>query len=291
MLLFPLWGMTQVDKVAVRNNTEIKGKIVEEVPGLYIRIQDVDYQLHKIPEEDIYLVERPQGIKGYWEAVHLREGGIIRGFIIEYQWLRSIKLEGSRRNIFEYEWAEIDKIVKEPLPDDENLNNRSSYLMKKSRKKGKQEGREAYPGYGLFFVEGGGVVADDGRGNLYPGIFGQAILSIYVTETFTLGVGGGMDLIQRSGGLRDVGQYGFVDGRLYFPRESWTPYLAMAGGFDWYRRGGYVNPGIGARKKIFKKFWLNGNLSVKIQQVGEETFSEVFEPGFLEMIQLKLVID
>lgn len=284
-------SMAQVDKVWTQPEEEIRGKIVEEVMGAYVKIQDLDYQLHRVPEENIHRVERPLGIKGFWEVIHLRDGGEIRGFLIDYQWLRMVKMEGARRNVFEFDWSEIEKIVKEPLPDDEMLISRSNYLMRKSRKKAKQENRETYPGYGLFFVEGGGIFADDGGGNIYPGIFGQAILSIYLTETFTLGVGAGLDRIQRAAGISDAGQYAFVDGRLFLPREDWTPYVALAGGFDWYRAGPYINPGIGVRKKVFNRFWLNGNISLKVQQVGDDTFSEVFEPGFLEMIQIKLVID
>ena len=289
-----IWqSMAQVDVLILQSGKEIKGKIVEETLGGVVKIQDISYQLFTVSEQDIQQIQRPLAIKGYWEVIHLQKGGMIRGFLLEYDWLRSVKLEDARRNVFEFRWDEILKISKEPIPDEKRLLDRSAYLMKKTRQKGKQSERTAYPGYGLFFAEGGGLFANENgnRSRIFPGVFGQAILSMYVTESFTIGLGFGMDWIQREQGIGDIGQYGFVDGRYYLPQEGWTPYVAMAGGYDWYRRGVYANPGLGVRKKLFNKFWLNANLSVKLQQIGEQTFSEVFEPGTLEMIQLKLVID
>lgn len=284
-------GYAQVDHIQLVTGGSISGQIVEEVLGEYVRVQNEAYRLLRVPEEDIAVIQRPLAIEGFWEVVHLRKGGTIQGFLVEYEWGKYVKLEDSRRNVFGYTWDEILRIVKKPVPDDPILYNRSSLLMRRTRQHKRAESREVYKGQGLFFIEGGGLVATTDELSYYPGVFGHAILSVFVSEDLSLGIGGGVEFIQYASDYGEMGQYGLIDMRLYFPQQGWTPYVGLMAGLDWFRSGAFGNPGIGVRKKVFRRFWLNGNIGVKLQQIGNNTISDVLEPGYMQMLQVKIVID
>ncbi len=55
--------------------------------------------------------------QNYQDVVYLKNGGIIRGMIIEQIPNKSIKIETADRNVFVYQLDEIDRITKEPVQE------------------------------------------------------------------------------------------------------------------------------------------------------------------------------
>ncbi|MEM7655521.1 MAG: hypothetical protein AAF399_05275 [Bacteroidota bacterium] len=283
-------ALAQEDQLFAKDGRSWKGKLVEEVPGSHALIQLDNYDLIRLPESDIDYITRPKAILGHWEVIQLVNGGDIQGFLLEYEFQRQVKIEDQRENVFQLEWFKIAKISKEPVPT-KLLHEKSRLLAQKEKRKAWRSDRSSKPGDGLFFLEGGFMAVTGQGAEIFPAWFGQAILSTNLGPNYHLGVGIGFDQIQVAQGFRSQGRYVFLDNRLYLPRPKLQPYVQLSGGYDWFRQGWFLAPGSGARFSVLDKFWFNAGIALKVQQVGEEPFSGYFPPGWLEMLQFRIVID
>lgn len=290
--LLPLpQSLAQVkDQLQATDGRSWEGKVVEEVPGSHVLFQLDNFELVRLAESEIDYLYRPQAILGYWEVVQLVQGGDIRGFLLEYDFQEGIEIEDERQNVFSVEWAKIARIHKQPVPD-KQLQERSRTLAQQEKRNAWRKTRSRNRGGGLFFLEGGFMAATHQSDEVYPAWFGQAILSTSLLPNFDMGIGLGFDQIQVEPGFRSQGRYAFLDQRLYFPRPALQPYIQLAGGYDWFRQGWFLAPGSGTRFRVMKTFWFNAGVGVKVQQVGQEPFSGYFAPGWLEMLQFRIVID
>jgi hypothetical protein len=289
-LLLPGSLCAQSDQLFLLNGQQLSGKIAKETPGLGFQLQLPTYELRFVAEDELEAVLRPPAIAGYWEVIYLKKGGELRGFLLEYTWPSDLLLEDERGNRFGLYLDEILRIEKEPVPSNELLE-RSKYMARKERQKTWRSERANNRGYGLLFVEAGPMLVSDQSGTWYPGFFGQGIASLTISPRYTVGIGLGTDAVLIGNGNVSEGRYLFLDQRFYLPRETWEPYVYLSAGADWFRSRGFLSPGIGGRKKIFNRFWLNGKLSFKVQRVGSDPIGGVFSNGWLEMMQFALVID
>lgn len=282
----------QEDLVIMNDESTITGLIVEEVPFEYIRIQRPDFELKTINFKDIKDIFRPQGIRGYWEVVFMKNGGTIRGFVSIYYPNDFLVLEDERGNEFEWEMVEIHKIVKEPTPDDQ-MYQRSVRQEKKSVRAAKKANRTSirFMGGTLMFLEAGGQFATGPTGQLYPGFHGNVIYAWRIENKISIGAGLGLDALYNLQGGNNSGRMAFGDIRYYVSGEKIKPYVSFAGGYDLYRRGWTINPGIGARMKVLKKWNMNLNLSLRVQEENNDSRNPVIIPGIFEIVQFRIVFD
>ncbi|MEZ4771673.1 MAG: hypothetical protein R3D00_00740 [Bacteroidia bacterium] len=281
----------QEDGVFLFDGREAYGLIVEEVPFSHIRIQTANFQIRTYTFEDISEVFRPKGIKGYWDVVYLKNGGVIRGFIIEYEWGKFLKIEDERGNDFAWRMEDIRKINKEPTPNDATFK-RSAEGEKQTRQELKSSNQQSILyGSTVVFLEVGGTVASPGVSTVYPGALINILMAYRLENRFSIGVGLGADILYNVNEQRNTGRYAFGDMRIYFPREKTIPYLSIASGYDWFRSGIMFNPGVGIRFHFWRNQQLNLNLGLKMQYESQGTRNNPDLLGVTEIIQFKVVID
>ena len=211
------------------------------------------------------------------DVVYLKNGGIIRGQIIEQIPNQSLKIETVGRNVFVYKFEEIEKIVKEPIPGN---------VPGKSKSKSEiEEPEELKRGLLTFIVEsnlGLNLVAGGQSAGLVNGSAASVGLSlalgINLHPKLSLGLGGGADLIGGSFFFPI-----FLDTRYFFTTKPVTPYISFGGGWsigqDYTTKGSdsrydvrvksdggiYLNPNIGIRINVAPKAALNFGLGARIQ--------------------------
>lgn len=71
-----------------------------------------------------------QTLSNYEEVVYLKNGSIIRGIIIEEIPGKSVKIQTRERNVFVYQFDEIEKLTKEIPPENAGGNNSSARKQK-----------------------------------------------------------------------------------------------------------------------------------------------------------------
>ncbi|MDX2248789.1 MAG: hypothetical protein SF052_18525 [Bacteroidia bacterium] len=291
LIVFGQQGYTQEDAVFLYDGREISGLIVEEVPFSHLRIQTNDYGIRTYAFEDVSWVFRPKGIKGYWDVVYLKSGGVMRGFIADYEWGKFLRIEDERGNDFEWRMEDIRKINKEPTPNDATLR-KSAERQQQTRKELRNE-NQAGIRYGatVVFFEAGGQLGASESSIPYPGIFANFLIVYRLEDRFSLGAGVGADILYNVNGNPNTGRTAFGDMRIYFPRNKVTPYLSIASGYDWYRSGIMFNPGTGVKMNFLRNHKINLNIGLKMQYESNETRNSPDLLGVIEVIQFKLVID
>ncbi|MEZ4828180.1 MAG: hypothetical protein R3C61_18125 [Bacteroidia bacterium] len=290
-LLFSGKVQAQEDVVVLADGRQTSGLIVEEIPFSLIRIQTANYQIRTYAFEEVSEVFRPKGIKGYWDVVYLKNGGVVRGFIKRYEWAGFLEIEDERGSLLDWPMREIRKINKEPVPDDAMMQ-RSLEGQRETRK----EIRSSQPSvfrYGstIVFMEAGGQVASNGAPDAYPGLLLNLLVVYRIEDQFSIGVGAGADVMYRVNGSNNSGRYVFGDARVYFPRKNTVPYLSIAAGYDWYRDGILFNPGVGIKWKFWRNRYMNLNLGIKMHYESQGTQNDANLPGVTEAVLFKLVVD
>lgn len=297
LLLLLIFGVRSVwaqeDAVFLFDGREAFGLIVEEVPFSHIRIQTTNFQIRTYAFEDITDVFRPKAIKGYWDVVYLKNGGVIRGFIVEYEWGKFLKIEDERGNDFAWRMDDIRKINKEPTPNDATFR-RSAEGERTSRRELREANHQGIQyGSTIVFLEVGGQVASPELSAVYPGALINILVAYRLDNRFSLGVGLGADILYNVNDSRNTGRYAFGDMRIYFPQKKNmpAPYLSLASGYDWFRSGIMFNPGVGMRVNLWRNQTVNLNLGLKMHYESQDTRNTPGLLGVTELVQFKVVID
>ena len=195
----------------------------------------------------------------YEDVVYLKNGSVIRGMIIEQIPNQTLKIKTADRNIFVFEFAEIEKITKEEIPQEvlqqdlEPEAPEEEYIVKEH---GFESSIDMFLGMELGWT--------------------RPVLGMHVTAGYRiipqlfLGAGTGMELYT-NGNMLPV----FFNVRTDFVKARVTPFFSVnigyafgwvnnAEGGDW--GGLFLEPGIGFRFNISKSFGLNLSSSYKFQK-------------------------
>jgi hypothetical protein len=195
----------------------------------------------------------------YEDVVYLKNGSVIRGMIIEQIPNQTLKIKTADRNIFVFEFAEIEKITKEEIPQE--------VLQQDLEPEAPEE---------EYFVKEHGFESSI---DMFLGMeleWTGPVIGMHVTAGYRiipqlfLGVGTGMELYT-NGNMLPI----FFNVRTDFVKARVTPFFSAnigyafgwvnnAEGGDW--GGIFIEPGIGFRFNISKSFGLNLSSSYKFQK-------------------------
>ncbi|MCB0838751.1 MAG: hypothetical protein KDD99_18895 [Bacteroidetes bacterium] len=291
LLALPILSHSQTDQIYLKDGGTMSGLILEEIPFEYLKIQFPDFELITVLDEDIDDVYRPIAIKGFWDVIYSKNGGILRGFITEYYRNDRLVIENERGDLLEFPMAEIRKITKERTPEGE-VAKKSTIGARKARNAERKSQKSRNYGFTLYFAEMGGMLVTDQGGVKYPGVFFNQILSYQFNDRFALGGGIGFDGLYNVGGndQNDLGRVIFADSRLYFSQHKLRPWFAMSGGYDWFRDGWTASSAMGANIPIFKGININLGAGLRIQKIGDSNNINNLR-GLLEMVQFRIVLD
>jgi hypothetical protein len=197
------------------------------------------------------------------DVVYLKNGGIVRGTIIEHILNKSIKIETEGRNVFVFTYDEIAKMIKEDLP--------AIRLNKGS----KASGQIAYTsiientfGLGVGDIS---MAYDIAENNDYSIGF-RTINGCSFNEHVSVGLGLG---IEKYGSLALIPIT--LDGRFTFLKGKVRPVVNINGGFalgvTHLKGGAVINPSVGLRVNIAKNVSYIFNVGYKWQVHDENIYS------------------
>jgi hypothetical protein len=197
------------------------------------------------------------------DVVYLKNGGIMRGSIIEMIPEKYVKIEIVGGNIFVFQVGEIEKCIKETAKKPEtviqqDLNNSSSLPVKKDSC---GVGRGYYGMVEFGIGASGGYMSGPLRTNL------SFISGYRVNPWFALGGGFGL----RSFPGNDVFMPLFLDLRTNFLNKRTSPYLSLQTGYAFCLsnndNGGFlISPTLGVSVKLKNRTALNFGLSYETQR-------------------------
>ncbi|HET6558673.1 MAG TPA: hypothetical protein VFG54_15240 [Prolixibacteraceae bacterium] len=188
----------------------------------------------------------------YQDVVYLKNGSIIRGFIIEQVPNKSIKIETADRSVFVFELDEIEKFTKEPF-------------------KGRRTRSNDNPGMKVGYkgtVETGFQlgVGDWGADRLKLNV----INGFQLTPHFSMGLGTGLRFYyDLDAALVPL----FLDFRVNFLDRKVSPYFALGAGYsfnasdNFEAAGVLINPSAGVSFKVSGKSSMNIGLGYEVQQM------------------------
>lgn len=188
----------------------------------------------------------------YQDVVYLKNGGIMRGLIIEQIPNKSIKLQTADKNVFVYQIDEIEKMTKEL--------NQTPISTPKIKKISQH-------GYLLLVEEGVALgVGDYGRDFNKLSIINGYKFNSYIS----LGGGTGFRYCFNS---KDIYLPIFVDFRVNFSSKRVTPYASVALGSTYNLSsqgetpGVLFNPAVGIKFRFTKRMGLNVGIGYDLQSM------------------------
>jgi hypothetical protein len=196
-------------------------------------------------------------ISSYTEVVYLKNGGIIKGVIIEQVPNEKLKIETKDGNVFVYTFSEIEKITKELNAGRIESNNSKSNIIKQQevgyKSKGYFNATELIVGIGSGEVKRIGYPYNDVKNN--SGFYGiRTSHGFQVSSNFAFGIGTGII-------LGDYDDYFpiYVDLRFPFGKNKIRTSLNLiGGGMLGYSSRYFINPSIGM------KIYLNNSSSFNL---------------------------
>ncbi len=139
-----------------------------------------------IPLVVVFVCNFSYGQNNMEDAVYLKNGGIIRGIIIEQVPNESIKIQTKDRNVFVFKYEEIVKITKENLPEESTYNNSKATNYKTSGFFNLTELNYCY-GFGDL------KVGNNTRENKDYSLGFRTVKGYQLNEYFAFGIGFGID--------------------------------------------------------------------------------------------------
>lgn len=213
----------------------------------------------------------------YEDVVYLKNGSVIRGMIVEQIPNKTLKIKTVNRNVFVFEFAEIEKITKEEIPSgggqvyppDEDVS-QTKYV--------KENGFESTVDFGL-----GGLV-DWGS----PALSLNVIAGYRFLPQLFFGGGTGIEFYDSRSMLPL-----FANIRTDFIKARVTPFFAVSAGYafgwvsyddgsDW--GGMFVEPSFGVRFNFSPNFGMNLSTGLKFQRAREEYY--YYEPYYPPQLPL-----
>lgn len=233
--------------------------------------------------------------QGYIDVVYLKNGGVVKGVIIEQIPNESIKIETSNGSIMIFQMSEISKMVKEkvnaaqenppapPPPVQNNMNvNQNPQTSESSFK---FEGT-----YGSFMggthsvkplkteTKVNGDPAPEIKYDSYSGFIFKAQVVFHGSENYALLIGGTVDKYANG----TFTSY-YIGGHLYFNKSNITPFVFAKAGYGFgslenpYDKdekisftGPYLTGGAGAKVYLGKTWGLMGEAGYKYQGTSAE---------------------
>ena len=206
------------------------------------------------------------------DIVHLKNGSVIRGIIIEQVINKAIKLETSDKSIFVFEMDDIEKLTKERVPTSTKATEKKEEEPLKPKREIKQKGytnitelnfgfQDAFTTYGFHTING-----------------------YLVNPIFSVGLGVGIEaypssLFRSQKNTTWAMLPMFIDARANFINGPITPFLSFGAGysipldesFPHTNIGGIlINPSVGVKFFISKSTALNFSLGYRFQELGQK---------------------
>jgi len=199
----------------------------------------------------------------YQDVVYLKNGGIVRGIIIEQVPQSSLKIETTGGNVFVYTYDEIEKIAKEPKVLQDNERQSQNSVSSTGLKKGYR-----------------GIVE---LGTLIPFGMGVHVINGYQFNPYvSLGAGVGLDVYFDDGLTLPL----FADLRINFLDKRVSPYIAFDIGYTFrltgldYGNGLLFLPISGARFKLSDKYALNVGLGLGVQGNKSQIYYDYYDLNY-----------
>ena len=102
------------DIIYLKNGSVIHGIIIEQVPGQSIKVQSGENNIFVYKMEEIDKITKdPAATSTREDVVHLKNGSVIHGTIVDQVPNQPIKIQTKDNNVYVYQIAEIEKITKE----------------------------------------------------------------------------------------------------------------------------------------------------------------------------------
>lgn len=102
------------DIIYLKNGSVIHGMIIEQIPGQSIKVQSGENNIFVYKLEEIDKISKDPAVPSTREdVIHLKNGSVIHGTIVDQVPNQPIKIQTKDNNVFVYQIAEIDKITKE----------------------------------------------------------------------------------------------------------------------------------------------------------------------------------
>jgi hypothetical protein len=196
------------------------------------------------------------------DVVYLKNGGIMRGSIIEFIPEKYLKIETIGGNVFVYQVGEIEKCVKEPINESTYNNPDVNY---KSGMTMHTDSSSITHGYYGVFEFATGVSAGYMNGALRTKI--NFINGYRVCPWFATGLGFGFRFYPGN----EVFMPFFVDLRTNFMNKRTSPYFSLGTGYSLclsnVNNGGFMlTPTVGVSVKLKKRMAINLGLNYELQR-------------------------
>src|SRR5690554_6571123 len=205
----------------------------------------------------VFMVTLSFGQSDYQDVVYLKNGGIIRGIIIEQVPNKSIKIKTADRSVFVFQIDEIEKLTKEQYtPRREN-----PHVKSEDSPKIKDKQLVYNLIVELGYLKG---VGDYGMSRVKLDFISSFRLNPY----FSLGFGAGLRYYFEDDLLTPY----YADIRVYFSDKKVIPYLSVGAGYSFnfsdFGEGGFlINPKAGLSFKVSDGFALNIGVGYEIQRM------------------------
>jgi hypothetical protein len=202
------------------------------------------------------------------DVVYLKNGGVMRGTIVEQIPNKSLKIQTVDRNIFVYKFDEIERISKENIPietpkNSQTINNYKSHGFINISE--------------ILYCQGFGLITYDGTqtyGNNTSHSFGfRTVNGIQINNHLSIGIGVGIDKYDIDTHIPitiDV-RYSFINGKL---SPTFNSNFGYSFGLDNAISGVEINPSIGIRSYISQKnaYFFNIGYKWSIQQYVPDSY-------------------
>jgi hypothetical protein len=196
---------------------------------------------------------------GYEDVIYLKNGGIIRGIIMEQRPMQAVKIETIGRNVFVFTLDEIEKIVKElPVADKNKINKSKSSLQQGYR----------------------GILETGFAASIPTGVVKLDIINGYQFDKhFFLGGGTGMRIDFETGLVLPL----FADFRYNFSDKKSSPYISADLGYRFNLSEGFAPEGFlfsptgGISFNLSDKMLMNVGLGFTIQSYYYEYDNDYYD--------------
>ena len=127
IIALPVFAQSNIDVISLKNGSILKGIITEQIIGKSVKLETRDGNIFVFKIEEIEKITKESADWGesLIDVVHTTSGNVIKGSIVEQIIGESIKLETKDGNIFIFKMEDVDKITREPIVQQNVLNEKT----------------------------------------------------------------------------------------------------------------------------------------------------------------------
>lgn len=196
----------------------------------------------------IPFLAQPLFAQHYKEVLYLKNGGEIRGVIIEQIPNVSVKIKTQDGSLFVYPFSEVERITKEEVSRGNQRQQRTLTDSNESR---------GYKGF-----------ADLG-GSIGVGTWGDGVVSASTSHGYQfnpyLFLGAGI-AVEHHFGWGETFLPIFAESRVNFLNNSISPFMGLRAGYSVTAYGFYLNPNFGVKFDVSNNFGMNLSVGYTLQQ-------------------------